>query len=74
MICFSDGVYVDKPKRCLHCKWFLLWGCNGGNCCRNNKEEYKSANDHCKYFKRDIDIFYSDGRIKDKKKYDEMFM
>lgn len=74
MICFVDGIYADKPKRCLHCKYFIAWGCSGGSCLRRNKDEYKGGNNHCKYFKRNCRVFYSDGRIKDEELYNEMFM
>ena len=75
MIAFDCGTYANKPKRCLHCKYFWLWGLGGGSCMRLNKnDDYKSANDHCKYYKRDNEMFYSDCRIKDQEKYDEMFM
>lgn len=71
MIGFSDGIYSKKSKSCLRCKRFLMWGIGTGYCGKYNTDKYQT--EHCKYYKREQELFYSDGRIKDKALYDEMF-
>lgn len=78
MISFNCGLNINnKRKRCLNCKYFWLWGVSGGSCTRlkfNNDDNYRNADEHCKYYKRDFEIFFSDGRIKNMDLYNEMFM
>ena len=48
-----------------------MWGIGTGYCGKYNTDKYQT--EHCKYYKREQELFYSDGRIKDKALYDEMF-
>ena len=71
MIAFSDGIYSEKVKTCLRCKRFFMWGIGTGHCAKYKTDKHQT--NHCKYYKRDSDLFYSDGRIEDEEMYNEIF-
>lgn len=60
---FICGSFTDKQKKpCKHCKHFMLWGLSFGRCFKRNED--MSRSDHCKYFKRDSEIWTKDGKCK----------
>lgn len=71
----GPGTPKDRKKSCMQCKHFFMFGISTGVCDRYKYEDervYVSPQDHCKYYKRDSELFYSDGRIKDKELFEEM--
>lgn len=52
-----------------------MFGIGSGYCVRTNKNDEDDMifpQGHCKYYKRNVELFYSDGRIKDQDLFDEM--
>lgn len=78
--CISCGTYSDKAKCCFHCKYYCMWGVGGGDCCspsiKPDKKygRYKFADNRCKYYKRNSQIFDKNGKVKNKELYDELFI
>lgn len=78
MIGFSCGIgnSKDRNKSCMQCKHFFMFGIGSGYCCvkinKNDEDDMISPQGHCKYYKRNVELFYSDGRIKDQDLFDEM--
>ncbi len=52
----------EKKKPCKYCINYFLWGISVGTCMKFN--EYRNCNYHCKYFKRDSEIWSKDGECK----------
>jgi hypothetical protein len=60
---FFCGSFTGKQnKPCKHCKNFIFWGIFSGYCVRQRKNV--SCSDHCKYFKRDAEIWTKNGECK----------
>ena len=77
MIGFNCGIggSKDRKKSCMQCKHFLMYGIGSGYCVRtnnNDEDDMISPLDHCKYYKRNSELFYSDGRIKNEELFEEM--
>lgn len=72
MRAFSCGVWSEKIKSCLRCREFFVTGLGSGHCIKHNKDTCQTES--CKYYKREYEIFYADGRIKDKDLYNETFL
>ena len=51
-----------QKKPCKHCKNFFLWGISTGYCTKRNED--MQCHDHCKYFKRDSEIWKISGKCK----------
>lgn len=51
-----------QMKPCKYCRNFFLWGISTGHCDIHKTD--KSCWEHCKYYKRDSELWFKDGRCK----------
>lgn len=64
---FIDGFFTEGRKEpCMHCRNFALGGCSGGYCMLHNGFDHTSCSNHCKYYKRNSEVFTKDGKFKNK--------
>lgn len=52
----------NQKKPCKNCKHFFLWGVSTGYCGKHNKDV--SCKEHCKYFKREREVWAKNGKCK----------
>lgn len=57
------GAFTGKQKKpCKYCKNFLLWGISTGHCSKKNCDTQTWG--HCKFYKRDSQVWTKDGVCK----------
>lgn len=60
---FICGAFTKgRKKPCKCCKSFMLWGVSTGYCTKYSTD--MMTWDHCKYYKRDAEMYTIDGRCK----------
>ena len=59
---FICGNWATRTKPCKYCKQFLIWGISTGYC--SKKGTNVNYNNHCKYYKRDSEIWTVSGKCK----------
>lgn len=58
-----DGNFTyGKKKPCKYCRSFFMWGIGEGHCIKNNQD--RMCYEHCKYYKRDSEVWTKDGKCK----------
>lgn len=62
MIVICGSFTYGRKKPCKNCKYFFLWGTSTGYCSKHNNDEMCQG--HCKYFKRDAEIWGKNGKCK----------
>lgn len=60
---FICGAFTNSQKKpCKHCKHFALWGVSTGCCLKTGRD--MQTWEHCKYFKRESNMYTKDGICK----------